>query len=73
MNDPLRHCAWLACRVLRRPAHERLGPAATSLGAPQQSVLLTASAVRSMRRTRSRVATSSGVLQTSDNGVPYQS
>jgi len=38
-------CAWLACRILRRPVHERLGLRATGLGPVQGAVVLVATVV----------------------------
>lgn len=38
-------CAWLACRLLRKPAHERLGLVATHLRPVQRAVVLVATVV----------------------------
>ncbi|MFN0241447.1 MAG: lysostaphin resistance A-like protein [Planctomycetota bacterium] len=38
-------CAWLACRILRKPAHERLGLVATGLRPVQRAVVLVATVV----------------------------
>ncbi len=38
-------CAWLACRTLRKPAHQRLGLVATGLRPVQRAVVLVATVV----------------------------